>query len=194
MSNGMRRDDIDKFFDYNIHIPSRTLYMGDEVDEEMAELFLKGMALLHQLASSKTDGINIVMNNIGGDEYHGLAIYDAIATSPCHITITAYGHAMSMGSWILQAADERILSPHCTVMIHYGSWSASGEMGTVRTQYKEGERLNDMMEKVYLKRMQEADDSRITLGRLKKMLEKDTFFTASDAVARGLADKILETP
>lgn len=189
MSN-IRRDDIDKFFDYSIHVPSRTLYMGDEVNEEMTETFLKGMALL---AEQKIDGIKIIMNNIGGDEYHGLGIYDAIATSKCHVTIKAYGHAMSMGSWILQAADERVLAPNCTVMIHYGQYRVEGGVYVMRAGAKEYERLDRLMEETYLKRMKDKDPS-MTLRRLKKMLEEETYLSAAEAVELGLADKVLVLP
>ena len=190
MSN-MRRDDVGKFFDYNLYIPNRTLYMGDEVDEEMAEMFLKGMALLQ---AQKDDAIHVIMNNTGGDEYHGLAIFDAIATSKCHVTITAYGHAMSMGSWILQAADERVLAPNCTVMVHYGVWQANeSPRNVVLASAKEMERLNRAMEASYLKRMKQVD-KRYTLSKLQKLLETDSYFTAEEAVELGLADKILEVP
>lgn len=182
------REDIDRFFDYGVHIPSRTLYMGSEVDEVMAELFLKGMALLE----ISSDPITIVMNNIGGDEYHGLGIYDAIATSKCHITIKAYGHAMSMGSWILQAADERVLAPSCTVMIHYGFTPVDADLtrSQVGAMHSEVARLNQLMEQTYLVRMQEKNP-RATLHQLQKLLEKESHFTAEQAVGLGLADKIL---
>lgn len=184
----MRRDDVDKLFDYSVHVQQRLLYMGDEVDELMAEMFLKGMALLE---AAKPDGdIRIIMNNIGGDEYHGLGIYDAIDTSKCHITITAYGHAMSMGSWILQAADDRVLTPNCTVMLHYGEFKSEGGVHVVRSMNKEFERLNMLMEQTYLTRMREKDPS-ITPRRLRKMLEEETYLTAAEAVELGLADRIL---
>jgi len=189
MSSNLRRDDVDKFYHYDIHIPSRTLFLGTEVDELMAESFLKGMHLLEGI--SKDIGITIIMNNIGGDEYHGLAIYDAIATSKCHVTIVVYGHAMSMGSWILQAADERVLAPHATVMLHYGSWVAEGSKTEVKALNAEMERLNCLMEDVYLRRMKEVDAA-MTPARLKKLLNDECYLTASDAIAKGLADRLLE--
>lgn len=188
-TSNLRRDDVDKFYDYNIHIPSRTLFMGTEVDELMATNFLKGMHLLE--GTSKDVGITIIMDNLGGDEYHGLAIYDAIATSKCHVTIIAYGHAMSMGSWILQAADERVLAPHATVMLHYGTWETDGSKAAVLAQTHEMERLNRLMEETYLQRMR-ATNPTTTLGKLKKMLDTDYFISAEEAVKLGLADRILE--
>ena len=185
--SSIRRDDIDKFFDYDLHVPTRTIYMGDECNELMAELCLKGMTLLE---AANSDPINIVMNNIGGDEYHGLGIYDKIATSKCFVKITAYGHAMSMGSWIMQAADSRVMAPNCTMMIHYGSWSMSDAVKYVRVLNKEMERLNLLMEAAYLGRMK-AVDPQFSLRKLRKMLEDEVYLTAEQAVEIGLADHVL---
>ena len=175
------RDDIDRFYDYDIHIPSRTIFLGTEVDEDMAERFLKAMCLLDPAGGE----IKIVMNNLGGDEYHGLAIYDAIASSKCHVTITVYGHAMSMGSWILQAADTRVMAPNATLMIHYGSWGQEDHVKYVRASNKEMERVNLLMESAYMSR------TNITLKRLRKMLEDETYLSPADTVKYGFADRIL---
>lgn len=181
-----RRDDLDRFFDHSIHVPTRTLFMGTETDELMAELFLKGMAIL----SSSTQPIKIIMNNWGGDEYSGLAIYDAIWQCPAHVSITVYGHAMSMGSWILQAADERIMTPHATMMLHYGTWGDYDHVPYIRALMEEGERLNKLMEQTYLDRIKQVNP-KFTLRSLRKMLEIDTYLTAQQAVELGLADKVL---
>lgn len=181
------RGNTDYFFDYSINIPKRTIYMGPQTDEEMAEFFLKAMDLL----SHSTADINIIMNNEGGDEYHGLAIYDSILTSESHITITVYGCAMSMGSWILQAADERVLAPNATVMLHDGSWRLDADFKQARAQMDEAERLNVLMEDTYLAKMQEKDP-RMTRTKLRKLLAVDLFLPAEEAVKLGLADRVLE--
>lgn len=183
------RDDVDHFFDYDLHIPSRTIYIGGECDLLQAEYLTKGLHLLKARSLDQT--INIIMNNPGGDEYHGMAIYDAIAACKQHVTITAYGHAMSMGSWILQAADDRVLTPNCTVMIHYGTGNFGDDhVKYCRVQAKEMERLNHIMERVYLPRIQEKNPD-FPLRKLRKLLEDETFLTAEEAVALGLADRVL---
>lgn len=184
----MRRDDIlSRFFDYGVDMRSRTLYMGD-TDEEMVEYFLKGMAML---SHNSSEAIQIIMDNEGGDAYCGLAIYDAIATSKCHVTITVYGGAMSMGSWILQAADERVLTPHSTVMLHDAHWELEDRAKYVKSQVEEGNRLTLLMEQAYLKRIRQVKP-RFTQARLRKMLDDETFLSAKEAVELGLADKVLE--
>ena len=65
----MRRDDVDRFMDHNVHLPTRTIFVGGPaVDEEMSEYFLKAMHLLTQNSGER---ITIIANNPGGDEYHG---------------------------------------------------------------------------------------------------------------------------
>jgi ATP-dependent Clp endopeptidase proteolytic subunit ClpP len=183
----LRRDDVDRFFDYGVHIPTRTLFMGTETDEFMAESFLKGLSVLE---ATSTEPITVIMNNIGGDEYHGLAIYDAIATAKSYVTIRVFGHAMSMGSWILQAADDRAMAPNATMMLHYGTWTADGQVRDVRVATAEMERVNRLMEAAYFPRIKAAKP-RFTLKQLQALLQADHFLTAPEAVAMGLADRIL---
>lgn len=156
--------EIDKWFDCNVDVDTRTIYMGstgytyDEsetgVDHFMAEYLVKGM---HTLESKNKKPILIIMNNPGGDWYHGMAIYDAIKSSPCDCTIRVYGHAMSMGSIILQAADHREMMPNSRFMIHYGYDGKAGHAKIVYKWADEGKRINWEMENLYLDRMLEYE-------------------------------------
>lgn len=87
------REYLDKWFDNNVDLSNRFIYMGsthktDEgesgVDNFMAESVIKGM---HVLERKNTDQITLLMNNPGGDWFHGMAIYDAIKTSNCYCFI-----------------------------------------------------------------------------------------------------------
>jgi ATP-dependent Clp endopeptidase proteolytic subunit ClpP len=185
----------------NLYLPTRTLYMGSEhvsetegfaesgCDAFMAERSIKNLLILDSI---NNDPITIVMNNVGGDEYHGLAIYDAIKACQSKIVIKVFGHAMSMGSIILQAADERIMAPNAVQMIHYGYFSFSGHDKTFQKWAKEGEKLDKWMEQMYLKNIKEKQPL-YTLARLQRLLDHDTFLRPQEAIDLGLADRILET-
>lgn len=196
MSKRIVKDDIDRFHDYKIHTPTRTIYMGSEtyddegeggVDGLMAERFVKNITLLDSVSS---EPITILMNNIGGDEYHGFAIYDAIKCSKSKVTIIVYGHAMSMGSIILQAADVRIMAPTSRQMIHYGTWEGSGHAKTAQKWAKEGLKIDKWMEKMYLVRIQQKNPD-FNMEQLKVLLDHDTFYTAQESIAMGLSDQVL---
>ena len=158
------KEDLDKWFDNNVDIENRTIYMGSVnkedgvesgVDSFMTESFIKA---LHVLEAKSNDSINILMNNPGGDWYHGMAIFDAIKTSNCYCTIKVYGHAMSMGSLILQAADHKILMPNSRFMIHYGYNGNSGHTKIFEKWADEGKRLNFDMENIYLQSMLDKEE------------------------------------
>lgn len=200
MSRKHTRDDIDKFHDYSIYLPTRTLYMGSEnvsesddfaesgCDAFMAERIIKN---LHILDSMSAEPITVVMNNIGGDAYHCFAVYDAIKGCKSHITIKVVGHAMSAGSIILQAADERIMTPNSRQMIHYGSFDISGHAKTAQKWAKEGEKIDKWMEQMYLGRINEKNPD-FKLATLQRRLDHDTFLTAQESLDLGLADKVEE--
>lgn len=187
MSN-IRRDDVDRFFEHGLHVPSRTIYLGGEsTDRKFAEAAVKA---LHLLGRQKDEPVLILLNNPGGDEYHGLAVYDAIRSCKAHVTIRGFGHVMSMASWIMQAADTREMSANATMMIHYGSWEFDGHAKDSMRWAKEGDRLNKLMEDHYLERIKEKHP-KYTRSKLQLLLAHDSFLTAKDAVVLGLADKIV---
>lgn len=190
------RDDIDRFHDYGIYMPNRTLYMGSEIvgeDEEsgtdalMAERMVKNLHILDK----EGEQIVIIMNNLGGDVMHGLAIYDAIKACKSKVIIKAFGNAMSMGSVILQAADERIMAPNAVQMVHIGYFATSGHAKTTYRQTDEAKRLDKLVETIYLEKIREKHPD-FTPQRLKGMLDHDTFLTAKQSIELGLADKVLE--
>jgi len=197
MAKRISKDDTDRFHDYSLYIPQRILYMGSEsvsayegepgTDTFMAERQIKNLLILDTLSQ---DPITIIMNNIGGDVNHGLAIYDAIISCKSHVTIKVFGNAASMGSVILQAADERIMSPNSIQMIHYGYLGLDGHAKTAYKIADENKRIDKWMEKIYLQKIQEKQPH-FSLQRLQRMLEHDTFLTSHQSVELGLADKVL---
>ena len=197
MSKKITKDAIDRFYDYDINETLRLVWMGSiEANEEfvesgtnfsMAERVIKGLYILE---SQSKEPINIVMNNLGGDVYHGFAISDVIESCKSHVTITVYGYAMSMGSFILQAADKRVLSKRATMMIHYGQAGTSDHSLNFIKSAQEEQRLNKIVEDVYLEKIQEKN-SHYSRQRLKNRMSFDWYLDAKQAIELGLADEIL---
>jgi len=196
------KEDIDRYFDYSCYVPSRYLYIGSTkfgssgdddgwesgVDAEMAEYAIKGITYLESIARKP---ITIFTNNLGGSWYHGMAIYDTIRASRCHITMVALGYACSMGSIILQAADTRVLGKHCVFMIHDGTELLDGHTRTVERWAKESPKMRKRMYEIYRERMR-AQNPKITIGQIEKLCSFDTIYDAQEAVDAGFADWVLE--
>ena len=202
MARRFSKDDTEIFFDYGVHTPTRTIYLGSAdydsygegesgVDFLMAEKFLKGLHLLELAAPTGDSPITVVMNNPGGYVDHGMAIYDAIKGANNHITIRVYGNATSMGGYILQAADERLMSRHSVFMFHQGyDGDGSNHPKIIKAwmefQTKFGKRLDAiLLEKIRTKR-------KMTDKEFERLNDFDTILTAEQAVEWGLADGVIE--
>jgi len=192
------KDDIEKFFEYGIYPDTRTIYIGsndgsneDEVNAVLAERAIKGLHILDLPKSAKKD-ITVLLNTPGGDEYAGLAIYDAIRFCQSFVRVKVLGQAASMGSIILQAGDERVLSPNSIVMIHYGTPVHVDPDSPPQTNYNwmaEDARFSKWMEDLYLYRIRQKHP-KYTRKKVKDLLNFDTILTAKEAIDLGLADKI----
>ena len=179
------RESIDRFFDYDVNVESRTIYIGaEDVGFSMAEHAIKGLHLLQTMSPEKE--IFILLNTFGGCWFNGMAIYDAIIACPCHVTITVIGSAMSMGSIILQAADTRLIHPNATLMVHDGYETRVDDIPTSFQRWAE-------YSKVSQKRMYEIFASKTgkPLGYWRKKCSADTILTAKEALSIGLVDNII---
>ncbi len=196
------KEDIDRWFEYSYLPSKRLIHIGSHdaetsggdgesgTDCQMSEFFIK--AILHLNTISAKQPIFVHMNNLGGDWYHGMSIYDAIRASSAHVYGICWGHAMSMGSIIIQACDSRIVAPHCTFMIHDGFETLNGTCKTVEAWAKYVAKLRKKMYQIYLGRMKAAKP-RITIQKIENLCSNDTIFTAESAVDYGLADWVLES-
>lgn len=238
------KDHMDKFFDYSVDIDSRTIYLGcaayaeddgNGVDFFMTERLIKGLHLLEVAAPNGDKPITIIANSPGGSWYHGMAQYGAIKNCKNHVIIKMYGYAMSMGSIIPQAADERLIDANASFMIHYGTDGGSHHSKIVSKWGDEGKRICHVMENIYLDRMMEKEEEMTKEGQvdyletvlativgrqqeldfpkptkpkykfskdpekrredvrkvLKELLNFDSFLTAQETVAIGLADGVI---
>lgn len=195
------RDNLEHFFDYDMYGPTRTIYMGSAsyengeesgTDGAMAERVIKALHILDTDAPEGDKPITIIMNNPGGDEYHGMAIFDAIKACKNLVIVKVYGHAMSMGSIILQAADVRIMAPNSRMMVHYGTWGIHDHPKTVYKWAEEGKKFDSWMENLYLEKIREKHPN-YPLSKVQQMCNFDHFLSASEAVELGLADEVAKT-
>jgi ATP-dependent Clp protease protease subunit len=182
-------DIIEEFFTYGIHQPSSTLFWdGGEsgtIDDAFVATAVKGLHILQHAPN-----ITVLLNVRGGDVFCAKAVYDAVRSMPCPVRMVAYGSVMSAGAILLQAADVRSLMPNTLMMIHYGYESLEGE--TAISAYRWMQRSKEAgkwMEDVLLERIQQKRPS-IKRAYVKRALEHDTYYSATEAVDMGLADEV----
>ena len=192
--------DIEYWYDYGIYLPNRHLYLGSVLytdqgesgtDFAMAERAIKGLHVLDSLAPSGDTPFTVIMNNLGGNEYHMLAIYDAIQACRNHVTIIGTGHVMSAGAVIFQAADDRVLTENARMMIHYGTFGYYDHPKIAKAWADEGMKLNGLMLKILLARVREKHPD-FPEEEMDKLLDFDTILNAEECVELGLADRIVK--
>lgn len=173
----------------------------DEVNEygveyRMANRLIKNLDILSGIDTDRP--ITISMKTCGGIWVEGMAMYDAILTTPNPISIINYTHARSMSSIILQAANKRIMMPHSSFMFHEGTMILEGTPKQVRSEFKFNKVADEQMIEVYvdcLKRSQ-GKASKWSEKRIKDWLveqmnnQEDVYLTAKEAIEFGFADEV----
>lgn len=198
-------EDLQFFYEYGIYVPTRTIYMGSESEDQdgaengvdflMAERAIKGLHILESQAPNGDKPITILMNNPGGQVDHGCAMYDSIKSCKNHVTIKVVGNAQSMAGYILQAADKRILSPNSTFMFHIGTVGYASQHPKIIDKWVAYNRnIDDKLDSILLSAInnkRKKDDKKLmTKAQFDKLNDFDTILSADDAVEWGLADLV----
>lgn len=183
--------ELPTYIDHGIDINNSTLRIDTGVD---ASLVARVNVAFHYFNMSKND-VTIFLNCPGGDETAGMAIYDIITASPCHVTIIVAGEAISMGAVILQAADVRTAYPHSVIMHHTGEANEwPGHKENVRRYYKWADEYDINLDNIMLGRVNEkrAKDGKEPkpLSWWKKEDTWDKWLTPAEAIETGLLDTI----
>ena len=186
MAKRFVRDDLDKLMDHGVDLSSRTVFITDDIEEYSVNPAIMALHVLDRT----TGDITIRLTTNGGDWYAGMALYDAIKACENPVKIVGMGKVMSMGGIILQAADERILTPNATILVHYGSDWAGGHVKDMKRRADENERTGVVMEDIFLARIREKHPS-YPREMFKQKFAFDVYMSAKEAVDLGLADEIL---
>jgi ATP-dependent protease ClpP protease subunit len=167
------------------------------VDYVMANRFIKNARTL--MKNKPKDDLLVHMSSCGGDWNFGMAIYDSIRAYPNRVTILAYGHARSMTSIILQAANKRVLMPHCDFMFHLGSYGDYGTQKEVESNISFYKKSTTIMLDIYSSRMKERGKfQNKTIKYIKDWLKREmdkrenVWMTPKQAVELGLADEVFD--
>jgi ATP-dependent Clp protease protease subunit len=171
---------------------------GDEpgVEYQMASKVIKNLHILETM--SRTKPVTIRMMSCGGLVEQGLAIYDTIKLMPYPVTIINYTHARSMSSYILQAADERVMLPHSHFMFHTGEAWAGGLPAQLKSTVEFMNKHDDMLMKIYVDQLKKKGKFKSKPRKwiadmiTERMQQKvDVYLLAKEAVAWGFADRII---
>lgn len=192
-SKGERAFDI-----YSRLLKERIVMLNGPVEDHMANLIVA--QLLYLESENPDQDISLFINSPGGAVTAGLAIYDTMQFIKPDVCTYVMGQACSMGSFLAQAGakGKRYVLPESRTMIHRVSSGTPGTRGSVHVQelqfedskraYEESQRINERLTQLYVRH----NTAGKTYDELFNTMKFDTFLSAEEAVAYGLADKIIE--
>ena len=133
--------------------------------------------------------ITLYINSPGGLVTAGMAIYDTMQYISSDIQTVVVGQACSMGSLLASAGTKgkRLMLPHSRHMIHQPLGGASGQASDVEIRANELLRWKKQLTEIYV------DNTGKPFETLTADMERDKFMTPEEAVAYGLADRIVKS-
>ena len=178
----------DRIMDVYSHLLSeRIVYLGTAIDAGVANVLIA--QLLHLDSESADRDIQLYINSEGGDPQACLAVYDTMQHVRPDVATTCIGQAVGVGAVMLAAgaAGKRAVLPHARVVLHQPAGQGQGAIPDLIVQADELVRVRGDVEQI-LSRHTGQD-----AARLRADTDRDRFFAAADAVAYGLADRVLMT-
>ncbi len=180
-ANGERAYDI-----YSRLLKDRIIFLGSQVDDGMANTIIAQMLFLE--SQDKNADIKLYINSPGGSVTAGMAIYDTMQYIGPDVSTICVGLAASMSSFLLAsgAKGKRFVLPNSEVMIHQVMGGVEGQATDIKIRAERILKIKDNLNKLLSKHTGQ------TLKKVEADTERDYFMSAEEAVAYGIADKVIK--
>ena len=168
-------------------LKDRTIFINGPISTEMSHVIVAQMLFLESEDPDKD--IYVYVNSGGGEVTAGMAIYDTMQFIKPDVSTVVMGQACSMGSLLAQAGakNKRLILPYARHMIHQPSGGARGQATDIQIQAQEILKMKRYLTEIYVKH----NTAGRTFDELTADMERDNFMSAEEAVAYGLADRII---
>src|SRR6185503_6711563 len=174
------------FVIYSLLLRERIIFLGQEVDDQIANLLVAEILYLESQDPDKD--IHLYINSPGGQSYAGMAIYDVMQHVRCEVSTICVGMGMSAAAMILcgGATGKRLALPSAKIMIHQGSAGARGAPRDMEIHLREVLATTRRMAEII------AHHSGRSIEEVERDIDRDYFMTADEAMAYGLIDDVLQ--
>jgi ATP-dependent Clp protease, protease subunit len=132
----------------------------------------------------KAEKIHVHINSGGGSAFDGVAICNMLKQHTAEIVIHIDGWAASAASVIAMGGDKIIMPSNTMMMIHQASTFEYGNADLFEKTAKDLRKIDSALAASYKNRFVGTDEE------LRQLLKDETWLTADEAVALGLADEV----
>ncbi|KAG9239285.1 clp protease-like protein [Amylocarpus encephaloides] len=183
IGGGYRTSDI-----FSKLLQERIVCLNGEVNETVSAAVVA--QLLYLESDSPEKAITLYINSPGGSVTAGLAIYDTMSYIRSPVSTVCVGQAASMGSLLLCGGEKgkRFCLPHSSIMIHQPSGGYVGQASDIAIHATEILRVRKQLNEIYIKHLTKER----SLDEIEKLMERDKFMSADEALEMGLVDQILD--
>lgn len=170
---------------YSRLLKERVIFLGDEVNEQTANLVVA--QLLHLAYEDPKSDIKLYINSPGGSVYDGFAIYDTIQYIKPDVQTIGIGLQASMGAFLLSSGTKgkRFALQNSRIMIHQPSSGTKGKITDQEIMLNEGIYLKKVLNKILAKNTGQA------LAKIEKDVDRDFWMSATEAKKYGIIDDVL---
>ena len=167
----------------NLTETSADVYIYDEIGEGMFGGGISAISVIDQLKALGSRELNVRINSPGGSVFEGVAIYNALARHAGEVTTHIDGIAASIASIIAMAGKRVLIAENAMMMIH-NPWSfAGGDSAQMRKTADVLDQIKETLITTY------ATRTGIERESIARMMDEETWMTASEAVAQKFADE-----
>lgn len=171
---------------YSRLLKDRIVMLNSEINDGSASLLTA--QLLHLEAEDPDKDICLYINSPGGSVTSTFAIYDTMQIVGPDVSTVCLGMAASGAAVLLAggAPGKRYALPNARVLIHQPHGGAQGQSIDIENQAREIGFLRRRVEEIL------AQHTGQPIERIAKDTDRDYILGASEAVAYGLVDHVLE--
>lgn len=140
---------------------------------------------VRDLAKIDAPAITVRINSPGGAVFDGIAILNALRGHDAKITTVVDGIAASIASVIAMGGDEIVMNKNSQMMIHNAWDLVIGNADELQAAADRLRQFSENLASIY------ADRAGGSVADWQALMDAETWYTADEAVAAGLADLVL---
>ena len=177
--------DLPKFDVFNRLLKDRIVFLGTDVNDEVANFLIAQMLFLE--AQDPEKPIWLYINSPGGSVTSGMAIYDTMQFVGPEVGTICMGLGASMGQFLLCAGapGRRFALPHARIMMHQPLGGVRGDATDIAIQAEQMSYTKKLLqERISLHTGQ-------SIETVEADSDRDRWFTAKEACDYGIIDKVI---
>ena len=170
---------------YSMLLKERIVFLGQEVDDQIANLIVA--QILYLEAQDPEKDISLYINSPGGVAYAGMAIYDVIQHVRPEVATICIGMGIASLRLILcgGAKGKRLALPSAKIMIHQGSAGTRGAPSDMEIHLREVLATTKRMAQIF------AHHADKPLDEVERDIDRDYYMTAEEAREYGIVDSVI---